>query len=573
MKAKQKNWCWSAAGCKNNLLTLLLVAAFVMTTFAINMETAYAADAKTLDGAVSAAAAYMTKTVKAPIVGSVGGEWAVIGLARSGQSASDSYYEAYYKTVKQYVKDCKGILHDKKYTEYSRIILGLTAAGYDPRNVAGYDLTYALGDFERTIWQGINGPVFALIALDSRNYPVPANKEAKTQATRDLYTAEILRRQLPDGGWNLTAGADGKIAPSEKADADITGMALQALAKYQDRANVKTAIDKALSCLSAMQDEKGGYSSWGDQNSESVVQVLVALCELGVSVNDARFIKNGITLVDNILSYQNTDGSFRHTSSGSGNSQMSSEQVFYGLVAAQRARDGKNSLYRMSDAKQRGAALPTTSIAVPTSNGTGLSGKHADIKAMPVTSPGKTFADIAQHPNKAAVEALAARSIVSGRDNGFEPNATMTRAEYATIVTRGLGLVEKPSSAFKDVTAGAWYAGYVGSAHYYSIVSGAGDGNFNPTGTITRQEAAVMTARAAKLCGMDTAVGSTAIRDMLAQFGDYTTSDDWSRESLAFCYKVGILDESDLNIRPKAAVTRGEIAEMLFRMLDRAKLL
>jgi len=64
-------------------------------------------------------------------------------------------------------------LHERRYTDYSRVILGLTAAGYDPRAFAGYDLTLPLADFDKTIWQGINGPVFALIALDSGNYSNP----------------------------------------------------------------------------------------------------------------------------------------------------------------------------------------------------------------------------------------------------------------------------------------------------------------------------------------------------------------------------------------------------------------
>ncbi|MDR2502713.1 MAG: hypothetical protein LBC78_05645, partial [Oscillospiraceae bacterium] len=258
-----------------------------------------------LDRAVTDAAAYMLKTVTKPEVGSVGGEWAVIGLARSGCSVPDSYYQTYYATVEQYVKDCKGVLHDKKYTEYSRVILGLTAAGYDPRSVAGYDLTAPLEDFDKTVWQGINGPIWALIALDSLNYP---------NSQREKYVAEILRRQLDDGGWNLTGGATAETK-KQSANADLTGMALQALAKYQDKPEVRAATDRALACLSKTQGADGGYSyGGGDATSESAVQVLAALCELGIPVDDSRFVKNGKTIVDNILSYQQPDGSFTHTS-------------------------------------------------------------------------------------------------------------------------------------------------------------------------------------------------------------------------------------------------------------------
>ncbi|MDR1192992.1 MAG: S-layer homology domain-containing protein [Peptococcaceae bacterium] len=531
---------------------------------------ALAADNQTLDNAVNSAASYMLRTVKAPEVGSVGGEWAVIGLARAGGGAPPaSYYANYYKTVEQYVKDCEGQLHDKKYTEYSRVILGLTAAGYDPRDVAGYDLTAALGDFERVIWQGVNGPIFALIALDSLDYPIPLNPQAKTQATRDLYLREILRRQTADGGWNLTAGSSGPVGPNDRGDPDITGMALQALARYQARKDVKTAVDKALAFLSGRQDGDGGYSSWGNANSESVVQVLVALCELGISDGDSRFVKNGHTLVDNILSYQNADGSFNHTAAGGGNSQMSTEQAFYGLVAARRARAGQNSLYRMADAIQRGDAPRPTQTA-----GAGLPDKHGDVRSAPVTSPGKTFPDVASHGSRAAIEALAARGVIGGGGNDlFEPDKAVTRAEFASIVVRGLGLPAKTTDQFTDVPAGAWFYKAVGTADAYGVVAGVGPGVFNPNGAITRQEAAVMVARAARLAGLDTAMNDTAIRDRLAQFGDYRSAAEWTRGALAFCYGAGLLDEAELDIRPRQPIKKCETAEMLYRLLLKADLL
>lgn len=104
------------------------------------------------------------------------------------------------------VKACGGVLHPRKYTEYSRVILALTAIGADPRDVAGYDLLVPLGDFERTIAQGVNGAAFALLALDAGEYEIPRNPAAATQATRQMYVDTILARQLPDGGWNLTGG-------------------------------------------------------------------------------------------------------------------------------------------------------------------------------------------------------------------------------------------------------------------------------------------------------------------------------------------------------------------------------
>jgi hypothetical protein len=203
----------------------------------------------------------------------------------------------------------------------------------------------------------------------------------------------------------------------------------------------------------------------------------------------------------------------------------------------------------------------------------GLPGKHADVTVMPIINKGKTFPDITYHANKSAILALAERDIISGSGGLFNPGGKMTRAEYATIAVRSLGLAASITSVFSDIPSGIWYEGYVNSAYSYGIISGIGNNKFNPSGQITRQEAAVLTANAAKLCGFDTARSAVEIRDTLAQFGDYTTSADWSRSALAFCYSEGILDEADFDIRPKDAVTRAEIAEMLYRLLDRAELL
>jgi len=534
------------------------ISAWILTLAILLTLTVPALAASGVQNEVQGSAAYMVSAVKSPEVGSIGGEWAVIGLARSGYSVPADYYDEYYTRVEKYVKNCSGVLHERKYTEYSRVILALTAIGRDPSKVAGYNLLMPLGDFEKTIWQGLNGPIWALIALDSGNYEIPKNPAAKTQATRQLYIDEILNNQMKDGGWSLTGTGD--------SDVDITAMALQALAKYQDQKAVKTATDKALTYLSNVQDSKGGFASWGTTNVESVAQVVVAFCELGMDLNDSRFVKNGHGLVENLLSFRQSNGGFYHVMDGSdGNNQMSAEQGFYALVAIDRAENGKNSLYRMGDVTKN-TSKPNTNI--------NKSKADPSVNVPGVTAPGTTFSDIKNHANKAAIEELASRGIINGMGKGtFAPNKTMTRAEFAAIVTRALGLPAKDTKAFTDVPSSKWYAGYIGTANSSGIVNGVGSGKFNPDGTITRQEAAAMVARAAKLCGLDTAMDAAATKDMLAQFGDYRSVASWAKEPMAFCYSVNILDQSDLNIEPTKAILRCEIAQMLYNMLSAAELI
>jgi len=515
--------------------------------------------AVSVNQAVSETGAYLLKTVTEPQVGSIGGEWAVIALARCGYEVPQSWYSSYYNTLCTYVINKNGILHDKKYTEYSRVILALTAIGQNPANVGGYNLLEKLGDYNKVVWQGINGPSFALIALDSGNYDVPKYAEAEVQTTRDLLITAIISQQLADGGFALSGTS---------ADPDITAMALQALAPYQDRTDVKTATVKALTCLSALQKIDGGFASYGEEASESTVQVLVALTALGINPQaDSRFIKDGNWLISNLMTYYVEGGGFKHTSNDTTPNGMTTEQALYGLAAYQRFVEGANRLYDMGDATD----LVTEDSST---DSTGLSGKNTAVKVSFVIYPDKNFDDIKGNEGETEILALAERGIVNGiSDTLFEPDRTMTRAEFAAIMVKALGLSTEKTDRFDDVKPDAWYNGYIGSAYDYGIIKGQAATVFNPGGTLTNEEAAVMLTRAAKLCGYDTAMTSRETLDMLAQFDDYVDSSAWSRESLAFCLQEAFISQDQLLLNPKAKITRAEVAVMLYRMLDGAELL
>jgi len=289
-------------------------------------------------------AGYLQAQIAEPGTGSVGGDWLIFGLARSGVKVPQKYFDAYYENVEAAVREKNGVLSDRKYTEYSRTVLALTAIGKNPVDVAGFDLLKPLADFEQVTKQGINGTIFALLAMDSGKYEIPENPDAAVQATRQMYVDELLARELPDGGWTLTGG---------EPDVDITAMTLQALAKYRDQADVTAAVERGLAVLSSLQEPDGGYVSWGSSNSESVAQVLVALTELGVPLDDERFTKNGITVEDALLRFAQENGAFVHVRDGSGgDDEMATEQAFYALAAIHRAETGETTLYDMTDVMQ-----------------------------------------------------------------------------------------------------------------------------------------------------------------------------------------------------------------------------
>lgn len=291
------------------------------------------------------ASTYLTAAVSAPRYGGLGGEWTVLALARGGADTETAYFTGYCAALEQTVREANGVLSERKYTEHSRVILALSALGKDARDVAGFDLTLPLGDYEKTAAQGVNGVIYALLALDSRDYPMPQNAAASTQATRQLYLDAILAAQLASGGWSFMG---------EDADPDLTAMALQALAKYREQSSVQLAANRALVCLSAMQNADGGFSSWGSENAESCAQVLLALNALDLDADDSRFVKNGHSVLDALLTYQNADGGFCHERSGETN-LMASEQAACALASLVRAERGESNFYRMAALMQPAA--------------------------------------------------------------------------------------------------------------------------------------------------------------------------------------------------------------------------
>ena len=302
---------------------------------------------------------YMEK-LGTPNVGAIGGEWMVIGLARSGRTVPgvEDYYQKAVEYVQSNIDPDTGRLHKAKSTDNSRMILALTALGRDVTNVGGYNLLAGLSDLEFVKYQGNNGPIWALLALDSGNYPVPSGGTTTRQALID----EILSVQTSDGGWAISG---------DRADSDMTGMALTALAPYYKKdPTVKQAIDKAIARLSEMQDDDGGFSTtYGDgkyiATSESTAQVLTALSALGIDGDtDPRFVKNGSSVVDALLRYYVKGGGFKHIMDGEIDG-MGTEQAYYALTAYYRFLSGKTNLYDMTDIIDMGGDVVTVEPTVP----------------------------------------------------------------------------------------------------------------------------------------------------------------------------------------------------------------
>lgn len=275
------------------------------------------------------AAQWLLKNVNEPSFGPTGGEWTVLGLSRWEGKVPEGYLEGYYDRLCVEVKEMNGVLHDKKYTEYSRVVIALTAMGKDPSDAAGFDLVAPLVDLKKTVFQGPNGAAYALLALSNSDI-------ADEEICRD-YVEWLLSKEVPGGGWGVSSGA---------ADTDVTSMVLQALARYRDREEVSRAVDRAVAYLSGL-CLSGELADQGNCSCESICQVIVALTELGISPENERFTLEGKSLEDMLLSYQTEDGGFCHTLQGKEANLMATEQAFYTLIAIDRMEQGKAALYSM----------------------------------------------------------------------------------------------------------------------------------------------------------------------------------------------------------------------------------
>ena len=517
-------------------LTIFLTLALLAGLLAVP---AGAADSA-LNTAAKKAAAFAVSKLPHP---GAADDWAVMGVVRAGFDAPENWTDSYYRALAGKVLSTGGVLSKTRPTEYARAILGVTAIGEDPANIAGCNLLAMLSDYDAATQPGVTSAAYVLLALDCGNYEIPKAEAGKTQATREMYVDFMLGKQLSDGGWAIGA---------EEADPDVTAMVLQALAPYQSNTAVKNAVALGVERLSGLQNDDGGYTSWGYTSSESCSQVVLTLCALGISMDDSRFVKNGSSVLDKLLTYQLPDGSFCHEDSYDAYATM---QALCALSAAVRQQSGKRAFFSMTDVKKN-AHTPQSGVAAHT----------AQVEALAV------FSDISAHENRQAIETLAAYGIINGMTKTtYAPDAGLTRAQFAKIVVGSLGLTPEYRGTFKDVAESAWYAPYVDTAAAYGIVNGVGSGKFNPDGSITVQEAATMTARAAALCGIDTALDHPDTA--LSAYRDASRVSSWAKVSVAYCVSSGLWASGALALAPTRQITRGEIAQMLYGLLLSANLL
>jgi len=281
-----------------------------------------------------------------PAVGSVGGEWSVIALARAGHvSADDPWVRAYIRDLNRTIREVNGLTRQghnvnrppsagtfpsalRRWTDFQRVTLALTALGLDASDYLSQDLTAIFSTYtsisrRHSLNQTISADIFALIALNSNAY----------HGNREPFIQSILNAQRTNGTWGLGT------TPTAM-DVDTTAMAIQALAPYYgSNTDVTAAVDLALTWL-----RRQTFS-----NPEGTAQMIVALSALGPD-----FADEAESYVNILLRWFNPrTGGFGRGGQNAANdpvNMMATEQAAYALVAFYRLVNDMTSLYDMSDA-------------------------------------------------------------------------------------------------------------------------------------------------------------------------------------------------------------------------------
>ncbi|HHQ2478268.1 TPA: DUF4430 domain-containing protein [Bacillus cereus] len=263
--------------------------------------------AKQLEEAIS-------KTSEKMLQDGIESDWVAVALSRSGKNVP---IEAKLNYVKSVTEKVEKRINRFSATDLARTIIMMNAMSADPKNVGGHNLVQKLYESDKV--NSVTGYAFALLAFDTKKYEIPV----ESKWNRVALVEALLNNQHTDGGWTYNSSGSKDSASS----VDVTGMVLSALAPYQERSDVKPAIQKAVTYLYNEQLQNGGFSADGQENSNSTAQAIIGL-SLVKDVDQNRLHK----AMQNLLSYQLSNGEFKWLPSDQNGNGMAAEQALLALL-------------------------------------------------------------------------------------------------------------------------------------------------------------------------------------------------------------------------------------------------
>jgi len=465
---------------------------------------------------INAASRYELETVTAPTVSSIGGDWTVMSLLRGLYTGADyinyipsTYFSGYLDRVAAYVDQKNGDLDASKSSEWSKVILALTALGADIESVGngGYNFIEKLSEsFTFAKKQGINGPIWEIIAMNTGGYSFLGTGTEDTNTFGKMIDYILGMELSTAGGWSLSATAT-------TPNADITGMTLQAIAPYYGNetlyagtgattsyADFCKAVERGIYTLSDIQQLNGGYGSWGTINSGSIAQVIVALTGLGIDPlatnvgltnidKTCSFVKSGSTvdgvwtnnMIDALLTFWAAGtgsspevGGFKLSTTGSGSTAvnaMATDQALYALIAYDRFRNREKTLYDMtdmSDGQYRSMTAKSYIVTYILPDGSSY-GTYSPYSTVTLTGSASAYATEDGYWNTQA----------DGSGAGYAPGELLVMPEHNIVLY-----------AQEKATQEKVYLNL--STEHIAYISGYDDGMFRPNADISRAEAAML---------------------------------------------------------------------------------
>ncbi len=450
--------------------------------------------------------------------------WSIFALAKTGKDV-----EKYKAIILNDIIESKG--NYNKATDLAKIILVAGAAGLDAEKIENINLVEILLKYEKIDRQGVTGPIFGLLALNSASYKIEDDYPLKEGELFNL----IISYQNKDGGFSLYK--DGK------SSIDITAMALQALAYYKtnelpenagiNKEQLNIIIENAVSWLSKMQLDNGGFNEWGVYSSESISQVIIALASLEINPLSKEFIKEKGNLISALMSFSNEKGGYVHVIGEKAN-EMASEQALMAYEAYSRLNEKTEKLFEIAD--------------------------------------NKNFQDQSEFSSwsRDYIMKSSKNNLMTGIKNTddklyFIPQKEITRAEFTTVLIRLLG--EEPqdnfNKVFKDIEPGSWYENYIYKAYEKGIIKGTEEKLFSPEKNISREEMATMINRAFILKNDNAEI----------KINDANMISGFAKEAVAAVYNNNIMIGDGISFKPKTKVTREMTAVIVVKLFEMQKAL
>jgi uncharacterized repeat protein (TIGR02543 family) len=517
-----------------------------------------------------------------------------------------------------------------------------------PNSVESLDVFITKGDLNQSIT--VTGAVYQTVTDSVYHYeasnlvvganPIQIQISAQDGTSSNTYTIDVTRAAAPSSGGS-SGGGGGGSAPSEPTEptdpnntdqtVTINGETQQAIAtattSEQDGQTVLTVAVEAAKLTKQLEQagnkpvvtipvttaaDKVTAALTGDavkamENKSAILEVQtlngsyklpaseVFIDQLSERLGAGTKLES-ITLHIDIAKSDNAKAELLANAAGKGGFSVVVTPVDFTVTAA--FGDKKVQVTKFNSFVEREIPLPegTDASRITTAVVLNEDGTTRSVPTKIVTRGGVTYAvinsltnstysvvwnpvefkDVEQHWSKDAVNDMGSRMIISGVGNGmFNPDQDITRAEFAAIIVRGLGLkLDTGASVFSDVKASAWYNSAVNTANAYQLINGFEDGTFRPNDKITREQAMVIISKAMEITKLSDQFSNPSMEGTLRPYEDVTAISAWALQGVANTVEVGIVSgRSSTELAPKDNMTRAEVAAIIERLLRKSDLI